>query len=93
MSLFVTAKKGSTLTDIVVPWMPSFSLIKSIIACERLYRVFKDIKDDREKTGRREDDALQELMDIGDSTKFTLEVSYPFPENVPQTAGITLVSP
>lgn len=41
MSLFVTAKKGSTLTDIVVPWMPSFSLIKSIIACERQYRVFK----------------------------------------------------
>ncbi|RDL36450.1 Cytochrome P450 [Venustampulla echinocandica] len=73
LRLFETIEQSTTPTSIIFPWMPTLALFKRTIAGGRLYRLFKGIMDDRKKTGRREDDALQYLMDMGDNIKSVIQ--------------------
>ena len=69
LKLFETIESSTTATAIIFPSLPSPALIKRTIAGGRLYLIFKKIVDEREMSGRREDDALQHLIDIGDNVK------------------------
>lgn len=77
LRLFETIEQSTTPTSIIFPWMPTLALFKRTIAGGRLYQLFKGIMDDRKKTGRREDDALQYLIDMGDNIKSVIQVCYP----------------
>ncbi|EON68791.1 hypothetical protein W97_08049 [Coniosporium apollinis CBS 100218] len=67
LSLFETIEHSSQPSTIIFPWLASPAMIRRYIAGGKLYMVFKSIVDDRKRTGRREDDALQYLIDQGDS--------------------------
>ncbi|KAL9112667.1 MAG: hypothetical protein Q9187_007731 [Circinaria calcarea] len=66
LHLFETIQQSSTATTIIFPWFPSPALIKRTIAGGRLYMIMKKIVDERKKSGKREDDPLQYLIDNGD---------------------------
>ncbi|KAJ8603560.1 hypothetical protein MRB53_042103 [Persea americana] len=53
-------------TAIVFPWLPSWAAIKRTYNGGRLFMMFKAVADERAKTGRRRDDAMQFLFDQGD---------------------------
>ncbi|KAI5365207.1 Putative cytochrome P450 [Septoria linicola] len=67
LGLFESIESCATHTGIMYPWVPLPSKMKRTIAGAQLYGIFKKIVDDRNKTGRKEDDALQYLMDQGDN--------------------------
>ncbi|PQE04899.1 cytochrome P450 6A1 protein [Rutstroemia sp. NJR-2017a BBW] len=64
LRLFETIEQSTTPTSIIFPWMPTIAFIKRTIAGGRLYYLFKSIMDNRKRTGRREDDALQFVINF-----------------------------
>ena len=77
LHLFETIQRSSTPTTIIFPWFPSPALIKRTIAGGRLYMILKKIVDERKKSGRREDDPLQYLIDNGDDMNEIIGVRIP----------------
>lgn len=76
LRLFETIEQSATPTSIIFPWMPTIALIRRTIAGGRLYYLFTGIMNDRKKSGRREDDALQYLIDMGDEIKHVIQVRH-----------------
>ncbi|KAJ9635517.1 hypothetical protein H2199_008520 [Coniosporium tulheliwenetii] len=72
LSLFETIAKTSTAGTIIFPWFPSPAIIKRYIAGGKLYMIMKNIMDERQRTGRRENDALQYCIDQGDSVNMVI---------------------
>ncbi|KEP51010.1 cytochrome P450 family 6 protein, partial [Rhizoctonia solani 123E] len=66
--LYWRVEKGSTPTSVLLPWLPSDARKKKVAATEEIYDLFDKIIKARRSEGRREEDALQVLMDLGDST-------------------------
>jgi len=62
---FETLQNASAV-QIIFPWLPTYGDLSRMVAGGRLYYLLKGFVDDRKKTGRREDDALQYLIDTGD---------------------------
>lgn len=62
---FETIQNASAV-QIIFPWLPMFADVKRMVAGGRLYYLLKGLVDNRKKTGRREDDALQYLIDNGE---------------------------
>lgn len=77
LGLFETIEQSSTPAAIILPRFPTLALIKRTIAGGRLYMIFKKIVDDRRKTGKREDDPLQHLIDQNDSINEIIQVRSP----------------
>lgn len=77
LKLFETVEKSTTATTMIFPWFPSIALIKRTVAGGRLYMIYKNIVEERKKAGRREEDALQYLLDLGDSVQEIITVSCP----------------
>jgi hypothetical protein len=75
LGLFETVEQSTTPTLILFPWFPSLAFFKRLIAGTRLYFVFDNIVNNRKKTGKRYDDALQYLMDQGDRVRDIITVS------------------
>ncbi|KAI9712037.1 MAG: hypothetical protein M1820_001746 [Bogoriella megaspora] len=69
LKLYETLDKSSTSLGIMFPRLPLPSTLKRNWAGFRLYMVLQRIADARKKEGRKEDDALQYLLDHGDSIK------------------------
>ena len=67
LRLFEKIDAASSPTRIVFPWLPTPGHIKRVTAGIRLYQIFNKIAEDRRKTGRRGEDALQFLLDSGES--------------------------
>jgi len=61
---FETLQNASAL-KIIFPWLPTLTDVRRMIAGGRLYYLLKGLVNDRKRTGRREDDALQYLIDMG----------------------------
>jgi sterol 14-demethylase len=57
--------QNASAWKIIFPWLPTFTDVSRMIAGGRLYYLLKGFVDDRKRTGRREDDALQYLLDMG----------------------------
>ncbi|QRV80118.1 cytochrome P450 family protein [Ceratobasidium sp. AG-Ba] len=66
--LYWLVEKGSTPTSLLLPWLPSTSRKLKTEATTKLYNWFDDIIKARQAENRREEDALQDLLDMGDST-------------------------
>ncbi|KAH7316408.1 cytochrome P450 [Rhizoctonia solani] len=67
-SLYWRVEMGSTPTSVLLPWLPSDARRKKVAATGEIYNLFDGIIKARRSEGRREEDALQVLMDLGDST-------------------------
>ena len=57
-----------------MPWLPSKARKLKLDSTMDLYLLVKDIIDDRAKTGRREKDAMQVLIDEGDGVNDIVQV-------------------
>ncbi|CAE6426353.1 unnamed protein product [Rhizoctonia solani] len=66
--LYWRVEMGSTPTSVLLPWLPSDARKKKVAATGEMYSIFDGIIEARRSEGRREEDALQVLMDLGDST-------------------------
>ncbi|KAF2157541.1 cytochrome P450 [Myriangium duriaei CBS 260.36] len=66
--LFEQVESCATPTLIMYPSLPTYSKLKRVYAGGRIYFIFDKLIKQRQKTGRREDDAMQYMMDLGDST-------------------------
>jgi len=69
---------GNTALAILYPWLWSPSQIRRTWAGFRIYMIFRRCVDERRRTGRREEDAMQFLIDEGDSVRQMVEVGYSF---------------
>ncbi|TVY34155.1 Sterol 14-demethylase [Lachnellula subtilissima] len=73
LQLYETIEASATATTMLFPWFPSPSVIKRTIAGGKLYMIITKIVEHRNKTGIREDDPLQFLIDEGDDVKGIIE--------------------
>ncbi|KAG9073718.1 hypothetical protein FS749_014743, partial [Ceratobasidium sp. UAMH 11750] len=71
--LFRRVEKGWTPASILLPWMPSFARVRKTVATGQIYFWFDGIIKARQQENRREEDALQTLLDLGDSTAGAIE--------------------
>ncbi|KAG8712346.1 hypothetical protein FRC08_014724 [Ceratobasidium sp. 394] len=71
--LYRRVEKGWTPASILLPWMPSFARVRKTIATGQIYFWFDGIIKARQQENRREEDALQTLLDLGDSTAGAIE--------------------
>jgi hypothetical protein len=69
-----TIEQTSTMAAIIFPWFPSPALFRRTFAGAKMYRLFDKIVRARKETGRKENDALQHMIDKGDSTKDMISV-------------------
>lgn len=74
LKLFETIQGTATPLAIMYPWLPTPSKFRKMLAGSQLYMMFKRVVDERRKTGRKDDDALQFLLDQGDSLTDVLTV-------------------
>ncbi|KAG6014413.1 hypothetical protein E4U43_006570, partial [Claviceps pusilla] len=65
LKIFTTMDDSSAL-EVMFPRMPLPSRLSKMWAGARLHLIFSKIMDQRRKTGRTEDDAMQSMMDTGD---------------------------
>lgn len=75
LHLFEIIEKSGTPTGIVFPWLPTPSKLRKFYAGFSLFMIFQKIVNEREKTGRRENDPLQFMIDQGDDMKRIIGVS------------------
>ncbi|KAF8604864.1 cytochrome P450 [Ceratobasidium sp. AG-I] len=66
--LYWQVEKGSSPTSMLLPWLPSKSRKLRVAATTEIFIWFDGIINARKSENRREEDALQILMDLGDST-------------------------
>jgi len=67
LKLYEAIEGTGTPLSIMFPWMPVPAKVKRTYAGAQLYMIFKRVVDGRNQSGIKEDDALQYLMDQGDS--------------------------
>ena len=67
LKLYEAVENTATPISIMFPWVPTPAKFKRMYSGGQLYMIFKRVVEDRKKEGRREDDALQYLIDQGDS--------------------------
>ena len=53
-------------TAVMYPWIPTWGMMKRTLAGMRLFDIVKKIGDERLRTGKRGEDAMQIMMDQGD---------------------------
>ena len=53
-------------TSVMYPWIPTWGMMKRTLAGMRLFDIVKKIGDERLRTGKRGEDAMQIMMDQGD---------------------------
>ncbi|KAF8688520.1 Cytochrome P450, partial [Rhizoctonia solani] len=66
--LYWRVETGTTPTSVLLPWLPSDARKRKVSATGAIYNLFDGIIKARRSEDRREEDALQVLMDLGDST-------------------------
>ncbi|KAG8716757.1 hypothetical protein FRC08_008847 [Ceratobasidium sp. 394] len=66
--LYWACEKGTTPAAVLFPWLPSGPRKQRIAATTEIYTWFDSIIRARRAEGRREEDTMQALMDMGDST-------------------------
>ncbi|KAI5199546.1 cytochrome P450 6A1 [Aureobasidium subglaciale] len=69
LDMFEQIEASSSPKLIVFPWFPFPGKLRRLWYGGKLYMVFKNIIEDRVKTGRKEEDPLQFLIDKGDNVK------------------------
>lgn len=67
LHLVETIDDNNSTAKIFVPWLPAPKHISRLIASARFFLMINGVVRDRKRTGRREDDTLQTLIDDGES--------------------------
>jgi sterol 14-demethylase len=62
-------------TAVMYPWIPTWGMFKRTVAGMRLFGIVKKIGDERLRTGKRGEDAMQIMMDQGDDMGHIVGVS------------------
>lgn len=75
LHLYEEVENAATPTVVMFPFLPLPAKLKRMWGGAQLYMIFKKIVDERVKTGRREEDALQFCMDKGDDIRSIITVS------------------
>ena len=75
LSYFEIIEQSATPVVVIFPWLPTLSKLKRTYAGGRLYMLFQSIVNNRKKTGQRDEDALQFLIDQGDDVAKIIGVS------------------
>ena len=75
LSYFETIEQSGTPAGVLFPWLPTPSKLKRTYAGGRLYMLFQSIVNERKKTGKRDDDSLQFMIDQGDDVTKIIGVS------------------
>ena len=75
LGFFETIQRSATPAGVIFPWLPTPAKLKRTYAGAALYMMFQGIVNKREKTGRREEDALQFMIDQGDDVTKIIGVS------------------
>lgn len=75
LHLFEKIGNSTSPTKVIFPWMPTPSHMKRMAAGAQLYMILQKIVNKRKKAGVRGDDALQYLIDQGNSVAKILTVS------------------
>lgn len=57
--------QNASAWQIIFPWFPTFADLSRLYAGARIFYLLKGLMEDRKKTGRRENDPLQHLIDTG----------------------------
>ncbi|KAK1573915.1 cytochrome P450 6A1 [Colletotrichum navitas] len=68
LRIFEGIDSAATATKIMFPWMPTVGQMRRVISGGRMYRILEGIIRERKARGVPGNDALQFLMDNGDST-------------------------
>lgn len=69
--------ENSSRARIIIPWLPTWKYMKRSIAAGRFYMLVNKLTQERKATGRREHDAMQLLVDEGESGLKIVEVNVP----------------
>ena len=77
LHLYEQVEATATPISIMFPWVPTPAKLKRMWSGGQLYMILKNVVDERKKEDRRENDALQYLIDQGDSVTDMITVSYP----------------
>ncbi|KAI0125425.1 cytochrome P450 6A1 [Xylariales sp. AK1849] len=73
LSLFESLDEYKSTLRFFFPWLPTPNHLRRMYAGMNLYSIFGNIADERRKTGKREDDALQYLIDTGTNNTMILQ--------------------
>ncbi len=75
LRLFESIEASNSPARIIFPWLWTPAYLRRTVAGARLYQIFSSIAEGRRKSGTKGDDALQFLVDGGDSMLKILAVS------------------
>lgn len=76
LGYFEDMEGAAGVARIAFPWLPTRGYLTQVIQGARLYAIFNKFATDRKKTGRREEDALQFLLDQEVDMVRVLSVGY-----------------
>lgn len=71
---FEMIEASSTAMGIIIPWLPTPTAARRTYAGAKLYMIIKKIIDDRVATGKKKEDSLQYMLDMGDNIVQIIEV-------------------
>lgn len=74
LGIYESIEGSATMAAIIFPWLPTPARLKRTIAGIRLHMIIQRIVAQRKKTGKREDDALQYMIDQGDDVNRIISV-------------------
>lgn len=67
LKYFEAIDQNPSPARIVFPWLPTLNQVRRTVAGGKLFMVLRKIVEARRKEGRREEDALQHLLDTGNT--------------------------
>lgn len=68
------SRSSTGASTVLLPWLPSKARNLKNDATRELYEIVKGIVDERKKTGRKEVDTMQVLLDEGDGVNDIVQV-------------------
>ena len=74
LGFFETIGQSATPAGVIFPWLPTLAKLKRTYAGGLLYVMFQGIVNERKSSGRREEDALQFMIDQGDDITSIIRV-------------------
>lgn len=84
LDLVTAVDMNNSTPNIIVSWLPAPKYFKRIVAAAKLYWMIGGIVNERKRTGRREEDTMQWLIDEGEGNVKIVYVSCFF-ESLPST--------
>ena len=72
--LYDVLDKGTTPATVLLPWLPTYSMLKKLWTTKEIYEIIQRGINAREQSGMYQDDTLQMLLDCGDEHRLIVGV-------------------